>query len=156
MKLTKTIFLVAAVVTTLALNQSVQANNLAAASAVASASVHRFIVASPHGLEEFPWLLREPSAQKGGRQKSEAAIAAIKKNRAFATSPRVREQFPELARAEWSSTDVSSKRATAFSPPAQVMKNRALANSPRMKEEFPALARGYAARQDETSIAPLK
>jgi len=38
-------------------------DNLAAAAAKASALVNRPIVASPHGLEEFPWLLRGISPQ---------------------------------------------------------------------------------------------
>lgn len=158
MKMTKRILFSATVVTTFALNQHVQADNLAAAAATASASVHRLVVASPHGLEEFPWLLRSPSVQVAGQEKSAAVLVAIEKNKAFAASPRVLEQFPELARAGWASTDVSSKRAAAFAAPDEVIKNRALAASPRMKEEFPSLARSYTPQPVEkpVQVAPLK
>lgn len=157
MKMTKTILCGAAVAAFIT-NQTVGADNLAAAAAVASASVHRLVVASPHGLEEFPWLLRSPSVQADARQKSEAVLAAIEKNKALAASPRVREQFPELARAGWSSTDVSLRPDSAFTPPAEVIKNRALVASPRVKEQYPALARGHTTEPAEKplQVAPLK
>ncbi len=158
MKTTKTLLFGVAVAATVATTQNVRADNLASAAAAASATVHRLIVASPHGLEEFPWLLREPSPQIHAAARSESVLANIKKNRAFAASPRVREQFPELDRGGWSSTGVPSKPANAFTPPEQVLKNRAWAASPRVKEEYPWLARGYAAPPVEKSIqvAPLK
>ena len=47
-------------------------DNLAAAAAKASALVNRPIVASPHGLEEFPWLLRGYSPQTAAKQPAQA------------------------------------------------------------------------------------
>ena len=158
MKMPKTFLLGTALVTIVAANQSVRANNLAAASALASASVHRLVVASPHGLEEFPLLLREPSARSEAKVSSGAVLSAIRENRALAASPRMREVFPELARAGWSATDTSSKLPAGMTQLDRVLKNWALAASPRMKEEFPTLARGYAAQSAEKSseTAPLK
>ena len=158
MKMTKTFLLGTALVTIGAANQSVRANNLAAASALASASVHRLVVASPHGLEEFPWLLREPSPRIRTKVRSNAVLSTIQKNRALAASPRTREVFPELARAGWSATDTSSQLPAGMTRLDRVFKNRALAASPRMKEDFPALARGYAAQAAEKSseTAPLE
>jgi hypothetical protein len=157
MKISKPLLLSATVIA-VAMGQNLQATNLASAAALASASVHRSIVASPHGLEEFPWLLREASARAETKASSVSVLSTIKQNRALAASPRMREQFPELARGGWSSTDVSSKPATAFTPPEQVIKNRALAASPRMKEQYPALARGYTPQPAEKplQVAPLK
>ena len=158
MKMTKTFLLGTALVTIVAANQSVRADNLAAASASASASVHRLVVASPHGLEEFPWLLREPSPPSETKVRSNAVLSTIQKNRALAASPRMREVFPELARAGWSATDMSARPPAGIMQLDRVLKNRALAASPRMKEEFPMLARGYAAQSAEKSseTAPLR
>jgi hypothetical protein len=139
-------------------NQNVGATNLAAVAEVASASVHRLIVASPHGLEEFPWLLREASVQTRATERSQNVLSEIKKNRALAASPRMREQFPELVRAGWPPTDVSSKARTGPSQLDQVIKNRALAASPRMKEQFHELVLGYNPQtaQNPVQVAPLK
>ena len=158
MKITKTFLLGTALVTIVAANQSVRANNLTEASALASASVHRLVVASPHGLEEFPWLLREPSLRSETTVRSNAVLSTIQKNRALAASPRMREVFPELALAEWSATGMSARPPAGMTQLDRVLKNRALASSPRMKEEFPALARGYAAQAAEKSseTGPLK
>lgn len=154
MKTSKSLLLSATVIA-LAMGKNLQATNLASAAALASASVHRPIIASPHGLEEFPWLLREASPQAETKPSSVSALSTIKKNRALAASPRMREQFPELARAGWSSPDGSSRPVTAFTPPDEVVKNRALAASPRMKEQYPALARGYTT-EPPLQVAPLK
>jgi hypothetical protein len=48
-------------------------DNLAAAAAKASALVNRPIAASPHALEEFPWLLRGYSLQIGTKAISHSA-----------------------------------------------------------------------------------
>lgn len=157
MKTSKSLLLSATVIG-FTMGQNLPATNFSSAAALASASVNRLIVGSPHGLEEFPWLLREASPRAETNASSVSALSKIKKNRALAASPRMREQFPELARAEWSSTDVSSKPATALIPPDEVVKNRALAASPRMKEQYPALARGYTTEPTEKplQVAPLK
>ena len=158
MKTTKAFIFGATVAAAFVTTQNLQATNLADASALASASVHRLIVASPHGLEEFPWLLREASPRTETKAGSQTVLSAIRKNHALAASPRMREEFPELARTGGASTGVSSKPAALFGAPDHVLKNRALATSPRMKEEFPSLARGYAPQPAEKplQVAPLK
>jgi hypothetical protein len=157
MKNLNKILLGATIVTTFALTQSLRADNLAHASALASASTHRLIIASPHGLEEFPWLLREePPNQVTVR--SRGLPPEIVGNRALAASPRIREEFPELARAGEAELLASPKRNTGPSPLEEVLKNRALAASPRMKEQFPELARGDLAQPGRAPVqlAPLK
>jgi hypothetical protein len=62
MKTSKLLFLGGSAVAVLAFGAIARADNLAAAAAQASESVNRPIVASPHALEEFPWLLRGPMA----------------------------------------------------------------------------------------------
>lgn len=155
--MTKTFLFGAALVATVATNQNVQADNLAAAAAKASALVHRPIDASPHGLEAFSWL-RWSSPPSETKVRSESVLSIIQKNRAFANSPRMREQFPELARAEQPSTVASSAASNGKSEFDQVIKNRALVNSPRMRETFPQLTRGYTfpPAKDSIDVAPLK
>jgi hypothetical protein len=146
------ILLGAAIVATLSATQNLRADNLARASATASASTHRLIVASPHGLEEFPWLLRgELPNQEMVR--SRGLPAELVKNKALAASPRMREQFPELALAGEAEWLASHPRDARRSPLEEVLKNRAWAASPRVKEQFPELARGDFA---ETSRAPVQ
>ena len=147
-----------AVVAALATNQNVQADNLAAAAAKASALVNRPIDASPHGLEAFSWLRWPSSPPTETKVRSESVLSTIKKNRALANSPRMREQFPELARAEQPSTVASSKTSVGKSEFDQVIQNRALVNSPRMREKFPQLTRGYTSplAKDSLEVAPLK
>jgi hypothetical protein len=158
MKIAKPLLFGATLVVTFATSQNLQATNLAAASAVASASVHRLVVASPHALEEFPWLLRETPGQTETTVRSNRALEAIKKNRALAGSPRMREEFPELARAGQPQTAAASERSTELSQRNQVLKNRAWAASPRVKEEFPWLTRGYTTQTEQTpyQVAPVK
>ena len=59
-------------------------------------------------------------------------------NKAVASSPRAREQFPWLAWQGWPQT-ASSPRAEGV--PASIKQNLAFASSPRMREQFPELAR---------------
>ncbi len=70
----------------------------------------------------------------------------------------MREEFPELARAEQSKTVASAKSGTEESELAKVIRNRALAHSPRMLEQCPELVRGYAPQPAKRSLelAPLK
>jgi len=159
MKMTKSLLFGVAVAATVATNQNVRADDLASAAAAASASVHRIVVASPHALEEFPWLLRGPAPQVNTAARSEHVLAEIKKNSAFAASPRVREQYPELDRAGGQATVASAKAGTRESQFESVLKNRAWAASPRVKEEYPWLARGYTAppvEEKPVQVAPLK
>lgn len=158
MKTTKALLVGVAVAATVVTNQNVRADNLAAAAASASASVHRLVLASPHALEEFPWLLRGPAAQTDTAARQAKVLADLKKNPAFAASPRVREQFPELDRAGWASTVASSQGEVAHSRLSSEFKNRAWIASPRVKEQYPWLARGYTTAPTETpvQVAPLK
>jgi hypothetical protein len=159
MKITKTLLLGAVVATAAsAINQNVRADDLASAAALASASVNRLILASPHGLEEYTWLMREAQPRTETTAGSESVVSSIKKNRALAASPRMIEQFPELARFGQPLMVAASKQGTRTTPLDRVIRNRALAASPRMKEEFPALARGYPIQSEKESfeLAPVK
>ena len=159
MKTSKKFLFGVVVAATVVTNQNLLADNLARAAALASASTHRLIVASPHALEEFPWLLREPSPQRDNTARHERVLSIIKKNSAFAASPRVREQFPELDRVGWQSTVASANAGAGERQLPSVLKNRAWAASPRVKEEYPWLARGYTAppvEEKPVQVAPLK
>src|SRR5260370_11098561 len=61
MKTTRTLLFGSAAVAAFALNTNLQADDLAAAAAKASAVVNRPIAASPHALDEFPWVQRGDS-----------------------------------------------------------------------------------------------
>ena len=157
MKTTRPILLGAAIVATFAATQSLLADNLAGAAASASASTHRLIVASPHGLEEFPWLLRgELPNQVTVRPRG--LPAEIVRNKALAASPRMREEFPELTLAGEAEWLAARQRHGGPSPLEGVLKNRALAASPRVKEQFPELTRGDFSETNRATvqIAPLK
>lgn len=65
-------------------------------------------------------------------------------NKAVASSPRAREQFPWLAWQGW------TRSARAEGIPDAVRRNSALAASPRMRELYPELARGG----QNSTIAP--
>ena len=67
--------------------------------------------------------------------------AAALNNRAVATSPRAKEEFPWLARGGNEPTRSKEAVTTSRSALADVKGHPALANSPRMKELFPELAR---------------
>jgi hypothetical protein len=157
MKITKPILLSATIVATLATSQSLRADNLARASALASASTYRLIVASPHGLEEFPWLLRE-ELPKQEPLRPWGLPSEIVRNKALAASPRMREQFPQLTLAGEAEWLAARQRHAGPSPLEEVLKNRALAASPRVKEQFPELARGDFTETNRApfQIAPLK
>jgi hypothetical protein len=72
MKTTRTLLFASAAIAAFALNTNVRADDLAAAAAKASAVVNRPIVASPHGLEEFPWLLQGYSPQTAAKNPTQA------------------------------------------------------------------------------------
>src|SRR5262249_22280075 len=94
----------------LAVRISVRADDLAAAAAKASALVNRPIAASPHALEEFPWLLRgaSPPFPSGHPAltistnfenfATAAAKASALVNRPIAASPHALEEFPWVLR----------------------------------------------------------
>ena len=67
-------------------------------------------------------------------------LARIMQNRALVHSPRMIEQFPELARVSVASTTDSSKPDTKATQLAEIIKNPAFANSPRVRELYPELA----------------
>lgn len=67
-------------------------------------------------------------------------LAAIKQNTALVHSPRMIEQFPELARDNRVSTTDASKPDTRGTQLAAIGQNRAFANSPRVREQYPELA----------------
>jgi hypothetical protein len=110
MKTTKALLYGSAVIAALAACINVPAHNLAAAAAKASKLVNRPIAASPHALEEFPWLLRGDSPQIRVRHPPQepktypnnlaafAAQASKLVNRPIAASPHALEEFPWLLR----------------------------------------------------------
>lgn len=109
MKTTKTLLFGAAVVAALAPSTNVRADNVADAAAKASASVNRQIAASPHALEEFPWLLRgySPPVVRQPAQNAEtypdnfaaaAARVSASVNRQIVASPHGLEEYPWLLR----------------------------------------------------------
>src|SRR5258708_302736 len=67
-------------------------------------------------------------------------LAKVIQNRALVHSPRMVEQFPELAWVGLASTANTSRPDTRASQLAKISQNLALANSPRMLEQFPELA----------------
>ena len=158
MKTSRTLLFSVVVAATVVTNQNLRADNLARAATLASASTHRLIMASPHALEEFPWLLREPPPQTDNTAHYERVLSTIKKNSAYAASPRVREQYPQLDRSGSQSTVAAAKAGGGERQLPPALKNRAWAASPRVKEEYPWLARGYSAPPTENPIqvAPLK
>ena len=157
MKMTKTSLFVAAAAAALATKHNVQADNLAVAAANSSTLVNRPIDASPHGLEAFYWL-RWSSPPTETKMRTDSVLSTVQKNRALANSPRMREQFPEMARTGQPSTAASSEASNGKSEFDDVIKNRALVNSPRMREYFPQLTRGYTPPlpKDSIEVAPLK
>jgi len=153
----KSTFSLGVAVVVFASTPAVQATDLSAAATEASALVNRLIFASPHELESFPWLLRQSLPPTDTTVVSESALATIRKNRALTSSPRMKEQFPELSRAAQPSAPVRST-APGLSKLDRIIKNQALASSPRMKEEFPELARGSTSQPTEDAfvVAPVK
>jgi hypothetical protein len=129
--------------------QTVRAQDLTAAAVAASNIRKGPVLASPHDLEEFPWLTRPgvPQLKIGRRQP--AVPDAIRNNQALSNSPRVREEYPALTRVEQPPKSGESAQLR------QVRQNVALANSPRVREEFPELQRESwpQSRANSTNIA---
>lgn len=102
---------------------------------------NRAIAASPRGKEVAPWLTRGPSpfnadgAMNAQGAKHNTALSEAQRNQAWSSSPRMIEQFPELAR----STPVMQP---PFTIAPLVEPNSAVRSSPRILEEYPALSRG--------------
>jgi hypothetical protein len=118
------------------------------------ATVNRGYLNTPRSREEFPWLTRGGTIAESRRQSPKEALAALKGNRALASSPRFLEEHPELLRSEGT---FALTRPTVV--PAYVMQNSAFAASPRTREEFPALLRAPASvitPDTKLQIAPLK
>lgn len=66
-------------------------------------------------------------------------LASIMQNRALVHSPRMIEQFPELAHAAWGPA-TTAKLDSRPEKLADIAKNGAFANSPRTRELYPELA----------------
>jgi hypothetical protein len=164
MKTTRTLLFGWAAVATLTLNTNVRADDLAAAAAKASALVNRPIVASPHALEEFPWVQRGGSpptevshrAQTNGTYPDNLAAAAAKASalvhRPFIGSPHALEEFPWLLRGYPPPPVVRRPVQDPQSYPgdlaaaaakASALVNRPIVASPHGLEEFPWLLQGY-------------
>ena len=67
-------------------------------------------------------------------------LAKIMQNSALVHSPRMIEQYPELARISVASTADSSKPDVRATQLAVIVQNRSFANSPRVREQYPELA----------------
>jgi len=76
--------------------------------------------------------------QNLGAADNTSQVAGVSQNRALATSPRMLEQFPWLARQTAARAESTPRSESALSA---IKKNHALAASPRMLEQFPELAR---------------
>jgi hypothetical protein len=96
--------------------------------------------ASPRAIEAFPWLTRTSTQPTAAATVS--VPAAVTDNASFATSPRVRELYPQLGRP----VPVLTKSTTP-----EIL-NAAYAASPRAKELYPWLTRGG----QTFEVAPLK
>ena len=134
---TKALFIlgVAAVAAVIFTTPTVQADDLSAAADAASKITKGPVLASPHYLEDFPWLTRPGGPQLKIGQRFPAAPDTIRNNQALAHSPRVREDYPALTRVEQPLKSGESAQLK------EVRQNAALANSPRVREDFPELQR---------------
>jgi len=115
--------------------QTVRAEDLTAAAEAASKIRKGPVLATPHDLEEFPWLTRTGVLQLKIGQRHPAVPDAIRNNQALTSSPRVREEYPALTRVEQPLKSGESAQLK------EVRQNAALANSPRVREDFPELQR---------------
>jgi hypothetical protein len=137
MKTTKTVLLVAAALT-VAVGQRARATDPSSVTPTRK----MWIQSGPRTLEEYPWLLRQSSAHDTtqARARADAVLVGIKKNKAFASSPRVREEFPKLNRPPQVTTEVVSRARVETDSNAELLKNQAWAKSPRVLEVYPWLA----------------
>jgi len=164
MKTTRTLLFGSAVVAAFALNANVRADDLAAAAAKASAVVNRPIAASPHALEEFPWVQRGGSPPTEVRRPAQnpqtypdnlagqAAKASALVNRPIGAIPHALEEFPWLLRGAPPPPEVNypvqapetyPANLAAAAAKASALVNRHIDASPHGLEEFPWLLRGY-------------
>lgn len=142
MKTTKAMLFGAAVIAAFTPTKNVRADNLAKAAAKASALVNRPIAASPHALEEFPWLLRgyqPPGAVRPPVRDSEIyhnnlAVAAAKAsalvNRPILASPHGLEEFPLLLRGSTEARQNLNNGATQTEALSPTGRASALVNRP--------------------------
>jgi hypothetical protein len=154
---------------------NVRADNLVAAADIASALVNRPIAASPHALEEFPWLRRgysqptrltESTPSTGAYPDNLAAAAAQASalvNRPIEASPHGLEKFPLLLQGYSMPPKMAEAAQTTGSYPqdlaaaaakASALVNRPIAASPHALEEFPWLFRGYTPQVGTKLISP--
>jgi hypothetical protein len=161
---TRTLLFGSAAITAFVLNTNVRADDLAAAAAKASAAVNRPIAASPHALEEFPWVQRGGSLSTEVRHPVEtnrtypenfaspAAKASALVNRPIVASPHGLEEFPWLLRGGSPPFEVRHPapdpqtypgNLAAAAAKASALVNRPIVASPHGLEEFPWLQRGY-------------
>lgn len=174
-KTSELLFLVVPAAAVLVFGEIARADNLAAAAAKASRLVNRPIAASPHALEEFPWLLRGPTPPTAARGEAAelnastyphnypdnfaatAARASALVNRPIAATPHGVEEFPWLLReptpvaeamggtAEQIESTENNKgypdNLAAAAAKASALVNRPVFASPHALEEFPALLR---------------
>ena len=171
MKNIKTILFGAAVVAAFAPSRNLEADNLAEAAAKASALVNRPIAASPHALEEFPWLLRgypPPVVARYGPQRrgtypdnfgGTATEASALVNRPIAASPHALEEFPWLLRGYPPPAVIRQQSRNSATYPdnlaeaaakASASVNRSVPASPHALEEFPRLLRGSLPQSEPT------
>jgi hypothetical protein len=164
MKTTRTLLFASAAIAAFALNTNVRADDLAAAGGKASAVVNRPIAASPHALEEFPWVQRGGAPPTEVRRPAEtngtypdnfagpAAKASALVNRPIVASPHGLEEFPWLLRSGSPPIEVRHPvqdpqtypgNLAAAANKASALVNRPIVASPHGLEEFPWLLQGY-------------
>lgn len=132
MKTKVIIFAGAAAVACLA-TQTVCGEDFFAAAEAASKITRGPVLASPHGLEEFPGLTLQLASQSKIRAQGNLIPESVKSNSALVNSPRIREDYPALSRV---AQPAKTGESVAL---ARIRQNAALANSPRVREEFPEL-----------------
>jgi hypothetical protein len=170
---TKALLIGAAVIAALAARTNVRADDLAAAAAKASELVNRPIAASPHALEEFPWLLRDASppiiverpAQTTETYPGNLAAAAAKAsalvNRTIVPSPHGLEEFSSLRQGHPPQIAVRHPAQefktypgdfAAAAAKASTVVKRSVVASPHGLEEFPWLLRGVSPQIEPSQI----
>jgi hypothetical protein len=173
MKGTKALLIGAAVIGALAARINVRADDLAAAAAKASKLVNRPIAASPHALEEFPWLLQDasppimvghpsPTTQTyPDNFAAAAAKASALVNRPIVGSPHGLEEFsslrqgypPQVAvRRPAQELKTYPDNFAAAAAKASTVVNRPVVASPHGLEEFPWLLRGVSPQIEPSQI----
>lgn len=149
----KTVLMIPTVVAGIALQTGLLGGTMFQELSNDRAEMNRAVAASPRAKEEFPWLVRSyRPAPEGKVQYTSGTATTSTSSRHFGSVPRILEEFPQLARADF------REKTPANDLAIQGTTGRGLAANPRALEENPALARrGRISDQTpQFEIAPLK